>query len=90
MIYVNQVYYTVDGMTPSNKWDVVKNLEIYFAPLAVSINQEFHDFMKEFFFRDETEGCKAVAGDKKASETIKAKVILTYLRCLRILNYSTK
>ena len=76
MIYINQVYYYVDGLVPTNKWEVVKNLEIYFAPLVISINQEFHDFMKEFFFHGEGQDSNTnKAAEKKAKESMKTKVI---------------
>lgn len=74
MIYINQVYYYVDGIAQNNKWEVVKNLEIYFAPLVISINQEFHDFMKEFFLQsqgDQASGQKAIAD---SAAQMKAKV----------------
>lgn len=85
------MYYSVDGMVPSNKWEVVKNLEVYFAPLAVNINQEFHDFMKEFFFdNDSIDANKSSLDDKKARESLKAKVSFPQNRCSKIRNCSTK
>jgi len=50
MIYSNMQYFYVDGQMPVNKWLVVKNFEIYVAPIIIKLSQDVYTFMTEFFF----------------------------------------
>jgi hypothetical protein len=74
MIYINRVYYYVDGIHHTNKWEVVKNLEIYFSPLIININQDFHDFMKAFFLKSQSDDPTGHKSTANTIEQMKAKV----------------
>jgi hypothetical protein len=50
MLFVNQVYYTVEGQKKTNRWTVIKNYEIQIAPIVMRLTQEIYNFMIEFFF----------------------------------------
>lgn len=75
MIFVNRVYYYVEGISHTNKWEIVKNFEIFFAPMAINITQNFYDFMIEFFIAKESDksGMNTFI-QKDVMETIKLQV----------------
>lgn len=75
MIFINRVYYYVDGMVPTNSWEIVKNFEIFFAPLAINITQNFYDFMIEFFISKESDSSgQNTFIQKNLMETMKSQV----------------
>ena len=75
MIFVNRVYYYVEGISHVNKWEIVKNFEIFFAPMAINLTQNLYDFMIEFFYTNEADkGGKNTFVRKDEMETIKLQV----------------
>lgn len=75
MIYVNRVYFYVEGINPTNKWEVVKTFELFFAPLAINITQHLYDFMIEFFISKESgKSNQNSFVEKDFMESMRAKV----------------
>lgn len=50
MLYINQVYYYVDGSHRQNRWEVKKNYEVFLAPVIIRLSPEVYAFITEFFF----------------------------------------
>ena len=75
MIFMNRVYYYVDGISPNNKWEIVRNFEIFFAPMTINITQDLYEFMIEFFISKESDRSgKDSFIEKNFMEKMKAQV----------------
>jgi hypothetical protein len=74
MLFVNQVYYTVEGQKKTNRWTVIKNYEIQIAPIVMRLTQEIYNFMIEFFFSRDSVKKENVLVDNRLKGTLEQTV----------------
>ncbi len=91
MLYINQVYYYVDGRHKQNRWLVNKNYEVFVAPVIIRLSPDIYTFITEFFFSSSTNP-KDPADKKDALKTddLHQKVPTPLTRCWRTLTGSSR
>jgi hypothetical protein len=90
MLFLNEVYYTVDGQNKSNKWTVIKNYELLIAPIVMRLTQEIYNFMLEFFFSRDSVKKENVLVDNRLQRSLEQTVSAIKGRCYRAPSSSTK
>ena len=82
MLFINQVYYYVEGRSPQNKWKVVRNFEVYMAPIIIRLSQDVYSFITDFFFTKQSDGeGQSTEKEKKKDSNLHGTVGLYDSRC---------